>query len=456
MQFNLKLLHKSIFFLSFFTLISLWNIPHTIAGRYICEALLLTATLLYKPNWRIFVNAKNILLIFFIYLSIQLVFFSTDYSTAFDNFRAEWMHFILFSIIGAGVGITIGRNIPLSILFFLGIAFSIPIYIHLALSLIKFIQLGAIPQGYWGISETHGDLGYASLQASIFLFTYYLYQSKSNGRGFIVIFLLGCCLCSTLLAHSRGGTFFIIFSVFYIYCVHSFLGRGTKLKLKNKLIGIIVIILIMAAIYQAGVTSDPGRWQGIGSRISIGLEGNPKDIYCLGIETLENELKSQGIAITPQVQKDLLSASSGDGTRIIVARSGLSLLSKFPMGINQSRQAYQEAMVELCGREPVIAISHTHNAWIDTALSIGIPGAVLLILVLLNYARLGLDALKKDATSVSAFGMALFASACIWILRGFLDSTLRDQMLEMQAFVLALLLGVILAKKENINATNKR
>jgi hypothetical protein len=40
---------------------------------------------------------------------------------------------------------------------------------------------------------------------------------------------------------------------------------------------------------------------------------------------------------------------------------------------------------------------------------------------------------------INPFALALFISAGIWILRGVLDSTLRDQMLEMQAFIFAFL-----------------
>jgi O-antigen ligase len=88
-------------------------------------------------------------------------------------------------------------------------------------------------------------------------------------------------------------------------------------------------------------------------------------------------------------------------------------------------------------------MSHTHNAWIDTALAIGIPGAILLLLVMLNYAFYGYQ-LNQQQKAINPFAFALLISACVWILRGALDSTLRDQMLEMQAFTLAFLLATAL------------
>jgi O-antigen ligase len=125
----------------------------------------------------------------------------------------------------------------------------------------------------------------------------------------------------------------------------------------------------------------------------------------------------------------------------MVARSGFHLIPEHPMGINGSKQAYQIAISQFCGKAPVIAISHTHNGWIDTALAIGIPGVLLLLIVIINYGVQGFR-LSKGSEPFNAIGLALFASAFIWILRALLDSTLRDQMLEMQAFVFPFLLAL--------------
>jgi hypothetical protein len=446
---NLKRFQNLIFFPLLLVLISLWNIPHTIAGRYICEGLLLIAVLAYKPDWKIFFSANKALLAFFAYLFIQLLFFSTDYQLAFSNFRSEWMHFILFSIIGAGAGLILAKNSSLKILFVLGIAFSIPLYIHLLLALVKGIKLGSIPWGYWGINEIHGDLGYTALQASILLFTYYLYQEKS--KRLITLALIAICVSSPLLAASRGGTGFVLLAIAFISLSYFFLSEGAKISLQNKIIGVLLVFIFIMGTYQIGVISDPNRWGGVISRLSIGFQGDPGAVYCDGINTLEDAIKSKGEVITPSIQKGLDSVVDGDGARIMAARSGAALMIDSPMGINQSKQAYQQAIVKRCGGQPTIFISHTHNAWIDTALAIGIPGALLLLMTLLAYARKGYRALKSTTASVAGFGIALFASSFIWIARGVLDSTQRDQMLEMQAFILAFLLAIILTKESESN-----
>ncbi len=431
-------------------LIPLWNIPHTIAGRYACEAILLIVTISYKPDWKLFFEKNKILLAFFLYLLIQLFFFSENFKTALSNFRGEWMHFILFSIIGSGVGLILGKRSPAKILLYLGIAFSMPLCIHLILFLIKGIQTETIPWRYIGINEIHGDLGYTALEAAILLFTFYLYQAKNKTARYLAIGLTLICILSPLLAGSRGGTGFTALSLIFIAVFHFFICPEKKGWTGKKLFIGFAIAVSALTIWTAGAVIDPNRWgaNALLSRLSTGLEGNPSLVYCNGIASLEAALKQNGVKITPEIQVGLNSVVEGDGGRVMAARSGIMLMLKHPMGIDQSKQAYQIAIRQYCNDEPKIFISHTHNAWIDTALAIGIPGIVLLFLVMLQYAKLGYAACIKKTTN-SPFGVALLVSAVLWTLRGILDSTLRDQMLEMQAFILSLLLGILLAQKND-------
>jgi hypothetical protein len=447
MHSSFEQIRRSVFFLALFTLIPLWNIPHTIAGRYVCEAILLIVIISYKPDWKLFFGKNKILLIFFLYLFFQLLFFSENFRTALSNFRGEWMHFILFSIIGSGVGLILGKMSPTKILLYLGIAFSLPLCIHLILFLIKGIQTETIPWRYIGINEIHGDLGYTALEAAILLFTFYLYQAKNKTARYSAIGLTLICILSPLLAGSRGGTGFTALSLMLIAVFHFFIGPEKKMGIRNKLLTGCAIAVSVLTIWMAGAAIDPNRWgANTISRLSTGLEGNPSEVYCNGIASLEDGLKQNGVKITPEIQAGVNSVVDGDGARVMAARSGVMLMLQHPMGIDQSKQAYQIAIRQYCNDEPKIFISHTHNAWIDTALAIGIPGIVLLFLVMLQYAKLGYAACIKKTTN-SPFGVALLASAVLWTLRGILDSTLRDQMLEMQAFILSLLLGVLLAQK---------
>ena len=139
----------------------------------------------------------------------------------------------------------------------------------------------------------------------------------------------------------------------------------------------------------------------------------------------------------------------GRGPKLTAVHSGLVMALENPMGINGSKQAYQIAITKFCQNPPAIFISHTHNGWLDTALEIGIPGALLLLLVMWNYATQVFGMIKAGG-KINSFAIALFISSAVWILRGVLNSTLRDHMLEMQAFTFALLLVLsIQLHKEN-------
>ena len=454
MTVNINRFREVIFYSALFTLIPLWNIPHTIAGRYICEGILFICILLYKPEWKLFFQKSKLLLVFFTYLILQLLFFSENFNAALSNFRAEWMHFILFSIIGGGAGLVLGKRDPKKILLYFGIAFSIPLFIHVALFIFKGLSTGKIPWRYWGINEIHGDFAYPALEAAILFCTFYILQAKTWGDRCLSAALITVCVISPLLAQSRGGVVFVIAAILFVVLSHIFLGSGKNLSISKKILFLLSIPIFILGIYKIGVISDPDRWSGIYSRLAIGLEGNSNQVYCEGIKTLESALKEKGLEITPSIQKGLDSIVDGDGARIMAARSGIDLALKNPMGINQSKQAYQQSIIKDCGHNPAIFISHSHNGWIDTALAIGTPGAVLLLMVLIKYVKVGYVNICGSISS-SPYGMALFASACMWILRGCVDSTMRDQMLEMQAFIFAALLGIIISRNKDLIDLNK-
>ena len=429
----------SVFYIALFGLIAIWYIPHTIAARYFFEYLLLLLLISTRLNWKLFIDKTRILLIFIAYLGIQIAFFSTDYKVALSSFKSEWMHFILFSIIGAGAGLYVSQQKHKNILFYIGFAFSVPLLIHLVLFLIKGIQDGVIPWQYWGINALHGELGYTALQASIFFTVFLLFQSKTLIQKLVTSVMLLVCILSPLFALSRGGVAFVIASIFITIAAYFVLNRKFSTLGKKEIIAVLIAISSIGILIKVGISADPNRWGGTISRTLIGFHGNPTDVFCNGIQKLSDSLKAEGIEITPEIEWGLARVVDGEGTRVMVARAGIELVPDYPFGINGSRQAYQTAMQKLCGKEPTIFVSHAHNAWIDTSLAIGIPGAILLLLVMLNYVYCGLKIVRKN-NGVNAFALALVITASIWIVRGLIDSTLRDQMLEMQAFIFAFLL----------------
>lgn len=442
-----------IFYFALFSLIPLWNLPHTIAARYICEALLLLLIISFSLDWKPVISKSKLLILFIIYLFIQLLFFSTDLKSGFSGFKSEWMHFILFSIAGAGAGLVIPKRKFDDFMLYLGAAFATPLIIHLGLSIYRGFDIRAMPWGYCGINEIHGDLGYTALQAAIFLLVYFLCEAKTLVKKLLTSILLLACIISPLIAQSRGGTLFVIVSITFIALSFYLMKRQLRSFGFKEIIIVVCIVISTGALVRFGASASPDRWSGAILRALTGFQGNPSLIFCNGLSSLRDSIQADGIQITPEKELGLKSIEAGDGIRVMAARMGLLMALENPMGINGSKQAYETAIIKFCGKEPAIYIAHVHNAWIDTSLAIGIPGALLLLIVMLNYGAQGFR-LRMYGNQINPFAFALFISAFVWILRGVLDSTLRDQMLEMQAFTFALLLALAI-KYDAALSTNK-
>jgi O-antigen ligase len=84
------------------------------------------------------------------------------------------------------------------------------------------------------------------------------------------------------------------------------------------------------------------------------------------------------------------------------------------MGINSSKDAYKTAITQFCQNPPAIFVSHTHKGWLDAVSASGIPGALLLLLVMSNYTTQGLRMIKAGGR-INAFAIAFFISAAVLI-----------------------------------------
>ena len=440
----------SVFCIALTLLLPLWNIPHTMALRSLFSLILLLIVIIAKPDWRLFFKYHVTLLLVFLYIVLQLAFFSTDYVLAFHNFKSEWLKFILFALAGIGSGYILGYQTWPRLNLYLGILFTTPLLVHLVVSLIEGISIGRIPTRFWGINETHGDLAYTSIHVTILLSVYLLFQAKSLWDKTTSCFLLGASVLSLLIASSRGGLAFILAS-FLTVLLMWFLKKGrAQYSLKSLFLAILALTLTISSLFYVGakLDPDPDRWKNTFTRVEMGFKGDALKINCEGIEVLENTLQQNGIEITPSLTNTLDSIKNGDGSRIMAARSALHLIPEHLMGINQSRLGYDIALEQACGHTPKIELSNAHNGWLDTALAIGIVGAILYFLVCCNFIKLGIQTSFGIYTEIIPYGVALFSLSFIWIIRSIFDSAQRDQMLEMQIFTMCLMSSLILFKTQ--------
>ena len=429
-------------------MLPLWNIPDTIAIRYFCALIILSVVIVSKVNWKYFFYNNQAIPLLFLYLLIQLFFFSIDFDQALRNFKSEWLKFILFSIAGIGSGYLIQNIKSPKLILYLGFLFAIPLIIHLFLCIIHGISIGKVPMGYWGINKTHGDLAYTSLQAVIFITIFWFFQSKTPLDKILSFILLSTCIMSPLIASSRGGTFFVFVSILTVLGMSSLTHQRSQWSIKYFIITLLSIGVLILGVFKIAQSLDSQRWEGTLSRLEMGFKGDALKINCEGVEVLQNTLTKEGIEITPQISRILESIKDGDGARMMAARSAMHLITENPMGINQSRLGYEIALEKHCGYKPKIMLLNSHNGWFDTALAIGVIGAIFYLLVYLNFLKFGLKTSFGPHKELVPYGVALFSLGFMWMVRSVFDSAQRDQMLEMQIFTLCLLSSYILFMKK--------
>jgi hypothetical protein len=253
---------------------------------------------------------------------------------------------------------------------------------------------------------------------------------------------------SPLIASSRGGTFFVFVSILTVLGMSSLTHQRSQWSIKYFIITLLSIGVLILGVFKIAQSLDSQRWEGTLSRLEMGFKGDALKINCEGVEVLQKTLTIEGIEITPQISRILESIKDGDGARMMAARSALHLITENPMGINQSRLGYEIALEKHCGYKPKIMLLNSHNGWFDTALAIGVIGAIFYLLVYLNFLKFGLKTSFGPHKELVPYGVALFSLGFMWMVRSVFDSAQRDQMLEMQIFTLCLLSSYILFFKK--------
>jgi O-antigen ligase len=111
------------------------------------------------------------------------------------------------------------------------------------------------------------------------------------------------------------------------------------------------------------------------------------------------------------------------------------------MGVNRSKNEYKTAITQFCQNPPVIFVSNTHKGWLDAVLASGIPGKLLLLLVMLNYTTQGLRMIKAGG-GINAFVIAMFISAAVLIFVASLTLHLETICLKCKPSLFSLILAL--------------
>ncbi len=409
-------------------------ISHTIALRNTLLAILLVIALWTGwherrmfETWRVR-SAPWPILLWAIYL-IAFPELSADPAVAWASFWSQWGKSLMAMLAGATVAWWVAKSGYGSI-HVLAIGASVPIVLYASMLAWKTASTGVIAWGYTGIEEHHGILGYAAAQAALLLSVAWI-CGKGRSRT-LALLLMMMAISSMVVVRSRGGLIFLLLAVVLVFAASL---RNSSPE-RRKIIGVaaLVLTLVAGAAASLAVRSD-ARWHGLSDRLSAGWLGDALTIHCDGYESIEDEITERyGVGDRAKRVKD--SIVDGDAIRVIMLRGAVSLLLDHPWGLDGSRSSFQKRLLEICA-EPTGNMSHSHNGWLDTGLAIGLPGALLYLLVLLYFLRVGLRAIDMGTPDAYPWGVVLVSTSIFWALRAAVDSCFRDHMLEMQGFLLA-------------------
>ena len=121
--------------------------------------------------------------------------------------------------------------------------------------------------------------------------------------------------------------------------------------------------------------------------------------------------------------------------RISWALYAVRLIAEHPLGTAVSRNSFRELVAEKFG---TVLAAHSHNGYLDLALSVGLPALLLWIAFLVVLVRQGYRALLAGQP---AAGLALIFLVVGFATRAFLDSIWRDHILQEFMFFAGLLLA---------------
>jgi O-antigen ligase len=252
------------------------------------------------------------------------------------------------------------------------------------------------------------------------------------------------CLFSNILANGRAGFAFTIITVLMLAIFAIFFTKKSfDISIRKKMgLALAVILLGMVAIFIASKYDD-GRWKNTISNLTFGFQvKEPLKAVCDGPQSLKNQFH-ESPELNGEVDTQINKFFIGDSSRILVALASLEVLKKYPLGIDGSKNSYSIAVDLACGHPRYFKVPHAHNGWLNMSFAIGIPGAVIYLLLLASYAKYAVSFRKEGNKNIYPEAVMLSSFAMIWILRAFFDDVHKDHMLQMQGFIMMLLFGYL-------------
>jgi hypothetical protein len=421
-----------------FLLCASWYLPGVIGLRYTVGALLLLVMILLSTRAQL-VGFYS-LWIYGSFLAL-LAFYDADTLLTLENIRKEWGKNFLFALLGFLLAIS-----PLqsgggssSLFRVAGMGFMVPMGVYAAFLGNAIFATSALPIGSWGIQLHHQELAFASL-LGFFLFALSLKYTFAN---LTILISVGVTIAYLLfVAQSRAGFLFFMVMLCILTIWFSKNIRWYLCPNNLRVSTTIVLLSILAATVAIWLSLESGtRFDALRNPFWVAFYADSILTICRGTDYFIEAVTKSGVGVDSS-RAFLQSVNGGDLSRIVTATAGINLMIDHPLGLHGAREAYQYAVISVCN-PPAIAMSHTHNAWVDTGLALGIPGLAVVVFFWWVLFMTGYAATKSPDKEIRKVGFACALFAVIVFIRGMVDSSMRDQMAESQFFICGLLFGAL-------------
>ena len=414
------------------TLYLIWPTVHTIALRklLIFFAACIGLLLWYRSEDRYAIIKSPWL----IYLSLLLVwvvfhagFISQNGNEAWSELEGQWLWPYLAVLAGIGLALA-GRSINSD-------KFVSYLFIVMAAQPILFIFDGihrSLEQGHLASDFFVGMLGtdlktsltFSSDMLAALSCAKILKSYTSNGKhipNYIWWLIIVLAYFVAVFASSTNSILLITACVILMLAMLSF-----RLKIQ-RLVGYIftVLIAIFLLSYAASLNQTvASKWHRMISNTKIALE----------VDTYPNWINDKIYGLPKNEMGEQLNHSFY--MRIAWAVMGPRVVLENPLGYGVTRKAFERLVQK---KHPEASIANAHNSYINLASSVGIPGLILFVLVIVAVFR-------QLNNSNSALAQPAMWMIGIYVAHWATDALERDHFFELYLFVIAVLLTMTMKK----------
>lgn len=415
-------------------LVFLWPVANVMAARKLLLVILLfwlTYDFVRNANLRKLVNVGMVapIALGLLVVWMLLVSFFVDLypERSLRELKGEWLPAIASFWVGAILVARIrsGNGYTRMVLRPLYFALIAVVATQFGIAIWHWTTAGALPAWFGGISDHKMTITYVStIAASLLLADAVTLDQASKPLNLHRVASLGSfalILITTYISGTRNG----IIVLLLLMSIGAFVwlyrtGKQRRVVFWGTLL--VSFVLAFAAIW-AMLKVDP-RWERFVATVPIAWNIDATDAW---VNAYDRGLPIAG---------DGLPVEQTAFERIAWARAAARFLVENPLGVGVTRHAFRELMQAKYGN---VAPAHSHNGYLDFALAVGVPG------LLLWLTFLGVLVMRSVVAGLgvgSGSNLALLLLVVGFSVRGCLDSTLRDHILEQFMFFAGVLLAV--------------